>query len=85
MPTQIGNTKVYTRAEVEQATLFSPNTVRSLFQKGRIKSRKTSQGAYEVEHEDLAEYLINEQDIPEDLVDRIIEYRISNSKLANCK
>lgn len=82
MPAQIGNTKVYTTKEVERATLYSPNTVRSLFQKDKINSRKTSQGAYEVTHEDLKEYLIREQDIPEDLVDQIIEYRVSNNNVA---
>ena len=81
MPITIGNYKYYTTEEVKQATMYSPNKVRSLFKNGDIESSKASSGAYRVKHSDLVNYLINEQEIPEDLADSIIKYRINNNKL----
>lgn len=85
MPTQIGNTQVYSRKEVQRATLLGKNTVLGLFRTGGIEATKNSQGYYQVIHDDLKDYLVNEQEIPKDSVDRIIEFRISNNKLTTAK
>lgn len=79
MPTQIGNIKVYSSKEVARVTLYDIQTAQKLLRESKIPASKTPQGAYQITHNDLSDYLVSEQVIPKSIVDRIIDYRLEHN------